>query len=198
MRRFACAAALVFCVAAGQPSAEPSLANDLLTAKFGERGLVAIVDREVGAYSFVSDDFSISIDGSHYDSRSLSTPSIARAGDGVTYTWAAGDFTVAATYEVAAGRRFITKQLSIHSNASKGGFRVDEVTVFREESADSIDAVFIPKSVKPALGTRDYGGFIRSGSRGLLATVQNPFLEFERTGQTFSIRYRPDIEWRPG
>src|SRR2546430_2212782 len=153
MRRFACAAALVFCVATGQRSAEPSLANDLLTAKFGERGLVAIVDREVGAYSFVSDDFSISIDGSYYDSRSLSTPSIARAADRVSYTWAAGGFTVDATYELAAGWRFVTKQLSIHSNASEGGFRVDDVTVFQEESADPIDAVFIPKSVKPTLGT---------------------------------------------
>src|SRR5947208_15428768 len=114
MRRFAGDAALVFFVAPGQASAETSLPNDVLTAKFGERGLVAIVDREVGAYSFVSDGFSISIDGSHYDSRSLSTPSIARAADRVTYTWAADGFTVDATYELAARWRFITKQLSIH------------------------------------------------------------------------------------
>src|SRR5436190_17838889 len=100
MRRIACAAALLFCAAARPPSTAHTLANAFVTARFGDRGLVAIVDREVGTYSFLSDDFSVALDGSRYDSRSLSPPAIARAIDRVTYTWTAGSFKVDATYEV--------------------------------------------------------------------------------------------------
>src|SRR5439155_849831 len=41
------------------------------------------------------------------------------------------------------------------------------------------------------------GGALRfAGGRGLLAVVQNPFLEFRRDGNAFAIRYQPDMDWR--
>src|SRR5205823_14108925 len=44
-------------------------------------------------------------------------------------------------------------------------------------------------------GTGRYGGFMRTGRRALRALVQSPFLEYARDGPSFSIRYRPDLDW---
>src|SRR5204863_171628 len=62
---------------------------------------------------------------------------------------------------------------------------------------DTIRDAYVPGSQHTSLGTGDYGGTLRfAGSRGLLAVVQNPFLEFRRDGNAFAIHYQPDMDWR--
>src|SRR5207244_3412316 len=62
----------------------------------------------------------------------------------------------------------------------------------------SYDSPGPPKpSPGAARGTGDSGAALRlAASRGLLAVVQNPFLEFQRDGHVFTIRYQPDMDWR--
>ena len=50
---------------------------------------------------------------------------------------------------------------------------------------------------RASLGTGDYGVFLRfADRRGLLAAVQNPFLQIDGSGPAFAVRYAPDMEWR--
>jgi hypothetical protein len=188
-------AAAVLFAAARAATAQTTLGNIVLSAQFDDRGLAAIVDADTGTYRFVHDDFALVIDGKSHDSRSLQAPAHTASRDRATYTWAAGAFSIDVIYEVRPDWRFVSNQLAIRSPGA-ANHRVDEVIVFRAEVVPRIEDVFVPKSARPSLGTGDYGGFVRFDGRGLLAAVQNPFLEFSRDGQAFSIRYRPRVEWR--
>jgi hypothetical protein len=103
------------------------------------------------------------------------------------YVCAAGPYRLNVVYELAPGWRFLSKQMLIVS-APDRTFRMNDVAVFRSTLADPIAEVFVPKSARPNLGTGDYGACLRfEESCGLLAIAQNPFLEFRRDGQSFSL-----------
>ena len=47
-----------------------------------------------------------------------------------------------------------------------------------------------------------YGAFLRFGTGGqpgygLFFVVQNPFMQWQRTGQQVSVSYAPEMDWRP-
>jgi hypothetical protein len=177
-------------------AAEVSLANLRITARFGDRGLTSLTGTSLGqTYRFPQDEFSLTIGGQAYDSRTLARPSRTSSKDRVTYVWMAGPYRVNVVYEVRPDWGFLSKQLSIVSAPGRR-FHVDEIGVFRASLAEPVSGVFIPRSARPNLGTLDYGGCLRlDGSRGLLAVVQNPFLAFQREARSFSITYTPDMEW---
>src|SRR2546426_1092167 len=78
-----------------------------------------------------------------------------------------------------------------------GGYHVDAVTLLDAELVATIRDAYVPGSHHASLGTGDYGGALRfAGNRGLLAVVQNPFLQFRRDGNAFAIRYQPGMDWR--
>src|SRR5437879_13832635 len=96
--------------------AEPlKLANARVAAEFGDRGLVALADRDAGVYAFRRDDFSVVVDGSPYESRLLPSPTRATAGDVVTYAWRAGSFGLNVVYELRRDWRVISKGIEIRS-----------------------------------------------------------------------------------
>ena len=98
--------------------------------------------------------------------------------------------------ELQAGWSFLSKQISVVS-APAASYRVDDLQVFNARLGEPVLDVYVPKSSRPNLGTGDYGAAIRlADNRGFLAVVQNPFLEFTRDGDRFSIRYKPEMEWR--
>ena len=193
---FACGFAGVPSVAAA-PARPVTLSNGQITAQLGDRGLVSIADATIGAtYGFRQDDFAIAIGGTTYDSGALPAPARKAGQDRVTYTWTGNPYRLEVVYELKPGWRFVSKQVVVAS-APAGTLRIDAVTVFRAAFAESVADVYVPKSARPNLGTGDYGGCLRfAGSNGLLAVVQNPFLEFRREANAFSIRYKPDIDWR--
>ena len=58
-----------------------------------------------------------------------------------------------------------------------------------DELLEPVADRFVPGSARENLGTGDYGVFLRFGDRrGLLAAVQNPFLQVEGSGAFFSVR----------
>ena len=195
---------------ASSPALAQTLTNARITAHFGKRGLVALDARsssQGGAAKavagptripFPTEDFGVTLGGQAYESRTLPAPAVTASKDKVSFAWTAGPFQVTVVYELQPGWDFLSKQLSVASTAATS-FRVDEVTVFKSELAVPITGSYIPKSARPNLGTGDYGACLRlDGRRGLLAVVQNPFLELQAPGrQAFSLRYKPDIEWKP-
>ncbi|RPJ71208.1 MAG: hypothetical protein EHM24_13115 [Acidobacteria bacterium] len=199
-------------------AATPTLKNTCITAHFGRRGLVAIDAAPAGQggawraaggptrIPFPTEDFAVTLSGRAYESRTLPAPTVTASKDKVGFAWSAGPYQVTVVYELQPGWDFVSKQLSIASTTAST-FRVEEVTVFKAALAVPIAGTFIPKSARPNLGTGDYGVCLRlDDQRGLLAVVQNPFLEVQMASttppgerselQTFTIRYKPDLEWK--
>ena len=192
----AIAAGLLCLGAAGSP--EPvSLGNGLVSAEFGDRGLVAISMAKPGlTVRLPRDDFEVTIDGLAIASRTLPLPEREVAGNRVTYTWSDASYRVQVVYELAPGWGFLSKQIVVEGGAKT--YRVADVVVFDTAVGEPVASQFVPRSARPALGTGDYGACLRlSAGRGLLVVAQNPFLEFRRDGQSFCLRYKPDLDWSP-
>jgi len=175
----------------------PPLTNARVRAEFGPLGLVALTDvAQHAVYRLTRDAFSLTIGGTSYDSPGLPKPSTSASRTAVTYRWTAGPYRVDVVYELRPEWGFVSKQLLV-TGGSAGGYHVDGVTVLDVALADTIRDAYVPGSHRAGLGTGDYGAALRlAASRGLLAVVQNPFLEFQRDGHVFTIRYQPDIDWR--
>ena len=177
----------------------PRLANARLRAEFGPRGLVALTDvARHTVYRLTRDEFVITLGGVRYDSRSLPTPQLTshNAQRIVVFYWTAAPYRIDVVYELRSEWGFVSKQIFV-TGGGGGVYHVDDVTVFDAALVDTIRNAYVPGSHRATLGTGDYGGALRfAGGRGLLAVVQNPFLEFRRDGNAFAIRYQPDMDWR--
>ena len=200
MRRTLLAYAAVVCllpVSATAAGRNVTLTNGRVAAEFGERGLVSLSGPDAAAsLRFAQDDFAITLGGASYESGALPTPVRVATKDRVTYTWAAAPYRLVVVYDLASDWRFVSKQVTVEGGGAP--YRVTDVAVFQSRLAEPIASHFMPKSARPTLGTGDYGACLRLDAvRGLLAVVQNPFLESRRDGQAFSIRYKPDVEWNP-
>ncbi|MGE5360069.1 MAG: hypothetical protein ACM3NQ_13710, partial [Bacteroidales bacterium] len=184
---------------AGHPTAAAAptmLTNGRIRAEFGDRGLLSLTDiASQASYRIDGDDFALAIGGETFDSRSLAPPTRTAAKDKLAYTWTAGRYQVLVAYDLAATWRFLSKQISVVA-APGNAIHVDEVVVFRETLADPIVDAYVPKSARPNLGTGDYGACLRfDKTRGLLVTAQNPFLAFANKAESFSLAYKPDLDW---
>jgi len=173
-----------------------TLANSVLTARFGDRGLESMASPAAGLpYQFQHDGFDLRVDGHTIESEELPVPVRTQAADRVTYAWTAGPYRLRVIYELRTDWRFVSKQIVIDA-ASAPHLRVDTVGVFRSALAEPIVSTFTPKGPRPSLGTREYGAALRlAGARGLLVVAQNPFLEFTHQSAAFALRYAPDMDW---
>jgi hypothetical protein len=189
-------AILIFACLPAAVAAPQNLFKGRVVAAFGNRGLTALIDESTRTtWRFPKDEFAITLGGQRYASESLAAPARTDSRGSVTYSYAAGPYKLDAIYEVRPGARFIAKRLVVIS-APPGKFRIDEVTVFRTSVADTVRDAAILNRARESLGIADYGAFLRfDKSRGLLVTAQNPFLNFQREGNEFSLAYKPAMEW---
>jgi hypothetical protein len=187
----------LFCLGAAGSAAPARLTNGLVSAEFGDCGIAAISGATSDpAVRLPRDDFEITIDGRTFSSRTLPRPIRETRGDLVIYKWAAAPYRMRVVYQLAPGWGFISKQISIEGGSKP--YRVADLVVFDAAVGEPIAGQFVPRSARPSLGTGDYGACLRfGGGRGMLVVAQNPFLEFSRDGQTFSLRYTPDLDWNP-
>ena len=174
----------------------PSLANRVLRADFGPRGLTHLRDlAHPDDRAFEYDGFRITIDGRTYDSRALGSPTADAAPDSVWYDWSAGPYRVRVTYELRPTWHFLSKRLSVAGAAS--GYHVDSVTVWDDRLSDAPSDVYVVKSSHQRLGPNDYAAALRfAADRGMLAVVQNPFLHVSSARGAFTVAYAPDMDWR--
>ncbi len=174
-----------------------TLSNERITVELDERGLASLSDRSLGSvFRFQQDRFAVVIDGSSYQSESLAAPEVKLEKGRALYRYAAAPYEVEVVYELRPGWRFLSKQLFLKA-APGSSFRVNRIEVLRARLSDSPREIHVPKTGRPNLQTRDYGGFLRfEGWRGLLALVQNPFLEFQGEAASFAVRYDPEMDWK--
>ena len=194
LARHAVAAALL---ALGAATAEAQVvANSQLSATFGDRGLTSITAGR-RTYRFLGDDFAVTLGTVAYTSASLAAPLKRATREAVTYRYRAGTFDIDVSYEMKPSWRFVSKRIAI-TPRDGGAFRVGDVTLFRAALAETPLDVFTPGSARPALGTFDYGAALRfADRRSLLLVAQNPFLHFALEGSVATLRYAPDMDWKP-
>jgi len=175
-----------------------TLNNGRISAVFDDRGVTALTDVSVGrTVKFRRDGFAITVDGQVLDSAGMGRPKQQASRDRVVYTWSgARGYEIAVTYELQPEWRFVSKQISI-VKAPAASYRINAIDVFKAELVDTPGDTYVPGSVRPNLGTGTYGVFLRfPDARGLLATVQNPFLRTEVAAARFEVAYAPDMDWR--
>ena len=174
-----------------------TIGNGRISIVFGDRGITAVTDISIGrTYKLKEDGFRVVVDGTTLDSATLRTPRQSTQPGRVVYAWSSAGYELTVTYEIEPSWRFVSKRIAI-VKAPAAVYRVNEVQVFRNELLEPVADRFVPGSRNASLGTGDYGVFLRfADRRGLLAAVQNPFLQVDGSGPAFGVRYAPDMEWR--
>jgi hypothetical protein len=173
------------------------LSNNFIVARMGRQGLLSLEDPAVGEKTaFESDGFSITVDGVTLTRNSAAPTFVLKAGT-VIYRYSARGYEVEVQYELKPGWRFVSKQLRVVKTPS-GRFRVDRVELWHCRLSQPVQDIRIPRSTRLRQPPNDYGLFLRfPGRNGLMALVQNPFLEAKREGNDFRISYSPEMDWNP-
>ena len=183
---------------AAQTASSLSLSNGEIRAVFDGRGLTALEDiRNRWMIELESDGFEVRIDGAAYSSTQLEPVSHRREDGRTAYTFQAGPYRIEAVYELRPGWRFVSKQLLITAAADKR-YRVSRIDVARVETRQQPEDSYVHRSrFQQKLETKDYGIFLRfANRRGLMMTVQNPFLAAEHAGRSTGLPYAPEMEWK--
>lgn len=185
---------------------EMSLKNGNVTVVFGDRGITSIEDhRSNSKVKIQSDEWSLQLDDTQI--RSLAAkPKIVRSGTReISYQYATSGYTVEAVYNLEPNYKFVSKQLKI-VRSPRAAFVVQQVVpldISLDEVAQSVQipTTHIPREGAPLADTKarsmgGFGAFLRlSDDRGMLLTVQNPFLTVSPDGNIVHVSYKPDMRW---
>lgn len=181
------------------PVAFYTLQNSSLKVTFDRNGIQKIYDKRLDkTYGFSIDSFSVTINGNTLKREGMRLMGIRREGDKLSYTWDSDNFNIVEVFKVGTGWRFVSKQLFITPQHS-GSFNVNKVRLVDEKLLESISGTYVPHTRYKHSGAKDYGVFLRfNGKTGMMALVQNPFLQYEMDGDAFSLSYNPQMEWKAG
>ena len=173
-----------------------TLNNDLLLVTLNAHGIQTIHDNAANkTINLANDNFSLTVDGSRIESKSL-TPKVTKANDAtVTYTYQSGNHTVKAVYELQKGWRFVSKQLFI--TGTKKDLFIETLNPFDGKLNNSIAESF------RLTGDR-YGISLRlkdkstdtSPTWGCFMLVQNPHTRTTTNESSVSLAYEPKMKWK--
>lgn len=178
-----------------------ALRNEKIEVHFGDHGLTAVKDLALKrTVKFAYDRFSVTIDGAKINSELLTSKDVEKQKNQLTYSFDSARYFTKVVYELKPGWRFVSKQLFITDKES-GGFRVNDVAVFRCRLDGSIASDYTIRTAKPGFikhhQLKDYGAFLRfDSSWGAFVLVQNPFLTWQRADKDFSITYPAEMDWK--
>jgi hypothetical protein len=180
----------------GVPAAAATLSNGRISADFDGRGLTSITDHATHhTYNFSTDGFSIILGGQLLDSATAKPVSQKKDLHTIAFYYNSGPYKVDVVYELKPKWRFVSKRIMV-TGAPIGPFDLGEITVFRTTVSGPVRDAAVLNRGRENLGTGDYGAFLRfNGTRGLLVTAQNPFLAFRRDGDSFTLGYKPEMQW---
>ena len=184
------------------------LRNASTVANFGPGGLMSVEDTNSQARLVLSADTWLMVVGDVTLRSGDATPAIHKTGeDRITYTYELTGYRVQVVYWLQPGWRFVAKRIDI-LHAPGADFTVHRVIPWDVTARSQVTSNFVPTTYAPQLGAtiersrqflpgRDFGDFLRLTDHvGALLTVQNPFLHVHRSGQSVSIEYSPEMEWR--
>ncbi len=136
------------------------------------------------------------------------TPVAKKTDEGqITYTYELSGYRVQVMYWLKPDWSFVGKRIEI-LQAPSSSFTVHRVIPWEVTARTQVTSDFVPSTYVPQFGAtieksrqslpgRDFGDFLRmANSEGALLTVQNPYLNVHRNGQSVSIEYSPEMEWQ--
>jgi len=189
-------------------AASLKISNPTTTATFGPGGLVSLKDSETGAQiTFIQDDWSLVIDSNTLRSRDARPTIKKTAPDQITYDYVLAGYRVQAIYRLGLSWRFVSKQLRILRTPTPE-FTVHRVVPWDLALQNTVASSYVPSTYVPQLDAtieqsrkslpgKDFGVFLRlADAHGLFLTVQNPYLEARRDGQTANVTYAPEMPWQ--
>jgi hypothetical protein len=188
---------LALLVPASRGAENFKLNNGVVTAEFDGNGLVQLSLPKTGqSFALAGDACSLLVNGERLSLPGLKRTAFKRRKDGVTYTYAVGDWQLQVVYVLKPNWEFVSKQLvlTLPPNSTS---RVDTIEMLRAEVQTPIGREFKASNGSGAV-------FLRLGEThsppkyGVFLALQNPFLKWERKGARISLAYAPDMEWRAG
>lgn len=184
------------------------LKNAEVSTKLGLQGLQSITDVTSGTrIDLTRDAWSLTIDGTVLRSGDLKPTNVKQDGSEVSYEYEIAGYRIQVVYRLQAGWRFVGKQIKV-LRAPNEAYTVHRVvpwdlTVDNPVASDYVPSLYVPQfggtieQSRQFLPGKDFGEFLRfSGDQGTFLTVQNPFLEVQRDGQSVSVGYAPEMQWQ--
>ena len=178
------------------PPRSYKLQNQYMVANFNQKGMANFYNKGLNKdYRFDKDDFSVTIDSQLIAKKDLNLVSVNQENNRLIYNWANNNYDIRVIYELKPSWEFISKHLEISPKSAKS-FWVNQVEVLDQKLVKTITSDYVPHGWWPGYSTKNYGAFLRfDDGTGLLALVQNPFLDYKREGGSFSLTYNPDMSW---
>ncbi len=188
-------------------AADRILHNATTTATFGPEGLLSVedttshsrIDIARDAWSMVINDTTLSGTGVK--------PAINETVKGeISYSYELQGYQIQAVYRIKPGWRFVSKALKV-LRAPARQFTVRRVVPWDIEARSTVVSDYVPSTYVPQFGEsieqsrkslpgKDFGEFLRlADNDGALLTIQNPYLEVKRNGQSITIGYAPEMQW---
>ena len=173
------------------------LRNDKISVELDQKGLISIKDLKLRKkIIFQSDKFSLTINDQDINNDSITVSDIKESKETITYTYQVDPYTIDVVYQLKSDWQFISKQIFVNSTI-KADFKVNKIEVFNSEISEAPVSEYVPRTKRPQLGLEEYGVFLRfEDATGLFVIVQNPFLDYNRDGKSFSVTYSPDMDWK--
>ncbi len=175
------------------------LDNGRLRANFSDRGLVSLTslrsDRRLG---FAGDPTSVTVDGRRLAVEELGLPEIEMKPARLTYRYTRDPYTIEVVYDLKAGWGFLSKHIVLTS-AGRSAYRLDDVALLGSTlDRPVLDELKLAEGRWGAL-CRFAGGSGESGAPawGAFFVVQNPFMDWARSGAKVGASYAPAMEWKP-
>jgi hypothetical protein len=189
-------------------SQNPELRNATTVVSFGPKGMTSVEDIQSRTHvGFERDAWSLMIDNRVLRSDDLPSSLIKTSADQVSYNYEISGYRIQVSYRLGAQWRFVDKQINV-LRAPKPSFAVHRIvpwdlTVTNDVNSDYVPSTYVPQfgqtieQSRNTLPGKDFGAFLRLGeNEGAMLTVQNPYLEVRRDGQSVTIAYSPQMEWQ--
>ncbi len=184
------------------------LKNAHVRARFGVSGLRSVEDVQSGVRIDLAEDaWLLEIGGATIRSGGLTAEVKTTAGGDLAYEYETAGYRIQVTYRLRPEASFVGKQIVV-LRSPHDSFTVQRVVPWVLTVTNPVRSDFVPSTYIPQLGAdiresherlpgKDFGEFLRfDANAGAMLIVQNPFLEVEREGQSVSVGYAPDLDWK--
>lgn len=185
-----------------------TLRNGLISASFDGHGLTSIRSLRSGeVFHLEKDAWLLRINTTLLGSDQVVPKVIQHGPQRLVYLSSIAGFTIQTTYKIAPSWDFITKTLRI-TRVPVTKYFIHSVEPLDLSLSAVPDSVYTPGANLPQLGetpaesrastgTAEFAAFLRyPHKRGLMLTIQNPFLHVHHKGGHVQIKYQPEMKWQ--
>jgi hypothetical protein len=185
-RTLALATALALGGAIAAQTAEV-LQNTLIRAEFGDRGLVAIHNLAAQkTLGFTHDGTALFLGDEEVDTEFQQPVLESSTATNRAYRLQSGRWTAHIIYDLQPEWHFLTKRVEVTADGDRD-FRVRRLELLRGQLATAPEDELRQRETV----------FLRYTGHGVFLTLQNPFGQWKRQGERFSLAYPPDMTWQP-